>query len=216
MGNCRLATIFFMATSNTRSTQLGAINQMLSTIGESPVNSLTGSLPVDASIAKNILDEVNREVQSAGWKFNTSYKATLPRDTNNKIPIASNVLHVEFNHLLESRSNYDPVLRGSYLYNLATESFTWDKNFSNVKIVYLLDFEEIPEQARKYISTRASRIFHDRTLGATALHKYSQTDELSALAVLKQTEATTADHNIFNSFDQFKTVSRNKSIKIID
>ena len=60
-----------MATITTRTTQLEAVNTMLSTIGEAPVNSLTGSLPVDASMAVNILNEVNREVQSAGWKFNT-------------------------------------------------------------------------------------------------------------------------------------------------
>ena len=84
---------------------------MLSTIGEAPINSLTGSLPTDASMAKNILDEVNREVQSAGWKFNTSYKVTLSRDTNNKIPIANDVMHIELNPLLESKGSYDPVIR---------------------------------------------------------------------------------------------------------
>ena len=81
-----------MATITTRTTHLEAVNTMLSTIGEAPVNSLTGSLPTDASMAKNILDEVNREVQSGGWKFNTSYKATLSRDTNNKIPVANDVM----------------------------------------------------------------------------------------------------------------------------
>ena len=74
-----------MATITTRTTQLEAINTMLSTIGEAPVNSLTGSLPVDASMAVNILNEVNREVQSAGWKFNTSWKKSIQRDVNNKI-----------------------------------------------------------------------------------------------------------------------------------
>ena len=108
-----------MTTLTTRTTHLEAINTMLSTIGEAPVNSLTGSLPTDASMAKNILDEVNREVQSGGWKFNTSYKATLSRDTNNKIPVANDVMHIELNPLLESKSSNDPVIRGSFLYNLA-------------------------------------------------------------------------------------------------
>ena len=58
---------------------------MLSTIGESPINTLTGTLPVDATLAINILDEVNREVQAQGWKFNSSYKVTLTRNTDNKI-----------------------------------------------------------------------------------------------------------------------------------
>ena len=205
-----------MATLTTRTTHLEAVNTMLSTIGEAPVNSLTGSLPTDASMAKNILDEVNREVQSGGWKFNTSYKATLSRDTNNKIPVANDVMHIELNPLLESKSSNDPVIRGSFLYNLAKETFIFDKDFENVQIVHLLDFEQIPEQARRYITIRASRIFHDRTLGANALHRFSRQDELVSLSILKQSEASVADHSIFNSYDQYNTVTRNRSYKIID
>ena len=205
-----------MATLTTRTTHLEAVNTMLSTIGEAPVNSLTGSLPTDASMAKNILDEVNREVQSGGWKFNTSYKATLSRDTDNKIPVANDVMLIELNPLLESKSSYDPVIRGAFLYNLATESFVFDKNLENATVVSLLDFENIPEQARRYITIRASRIFHDRTLGANALHRFSRQDELVALSILKQAEASVADHNIFNSYDQFTTVARSRSHKLID
>jgi len=200
--------------SNTRTTKLESINTMLSTIGESPVNTLTGTLPTDATMAINILDEVNREVQSQGWKFNSSYKVTLSRDTNNKIPIGNDVMHIEFNHLRESRSSYDPILRGSFLYNLVDESFVWDKNFDNVRVVFLLPFEDVIEQARRFITIRASRIFHDRTLGASTLHRFSKEDELRALSFLKQAEASTADHNIFNSLDQFRTVNRNGSLKI--
>jgi len=200
--------------SNSRTTKLESINTMLSTIGEAPVNSLTGSLPTDATMAINILDEINREVQAQGWKFNTSYKVTLSRNTDNKIPIGDDVMHVEFNHLKENRSSYDPVLRGSFLYNLATESFTWDKNFTEVRVVYLLPFEDIIEQARRFITIRASRIFHDRTLGANALHRFTKDDEFRALSSLKQAEASTADHNIFDSLDQFKTINRNGSLKV--
>ena len=208
--------IIIMASITTRTTELEAVNTMLSTIGEAPVNSLTGSLPTDASMAKNILNEVNREVQSGGWKFNTSYKATLSRDTNNKIPVANDVMHIELNPLLEAKSSNDPVIRGSFLYNLAKETFIFDKDFENVQIVHLLDFEQIPEQARRYITIRASRIFHDRTLGANALHRFSRQDELVSLSILKQSEASVADHSIFNSYDQYNTVTRNRSYKIID
>ena len=123
-------------------------------------------------------------------------------------------MHVEFNHLKENRSTYDPVLRGSFLYNLASESYVWDKNFTEVTVVYLLPFEDIIEQARRFITIRASRIFHDRTLGANALHRFSKEDELRAMSMLKQTEASTADHNIFDSLDQFKTINRNGSLKV--
>ena len=202
-----------MATTTTRTTQLECVNTMLSTIGESPVNSLSGVLPLDASTAVNILNEVNREVQSAGWKFNTSWKVSLNRDVNNKLVVGADVLHIEFNHLRESKSSYDPVLRGNYLYNLAGETFTWTKDFEYVTVFYLLDFENIPEQARRYITIRASRIYHDRTLGSQSIHKFSIQDELGALALLKQTESDTADHNIFDSLDQHQIINRNNITK---
>ena len=202
-----------MATTTTRTTQLECVNTMLSTIGESPVNSLSGVLPLDASTAVNILNEVNREVQSAGWKFNTSWKISLNRDVNNKLVVGADVLHIEFDHLRESKISYDPVLRGNYLYNLADESYIWNKDFEYVTVMYLLDFESIPEQARRYITVRASRIYHDRTLGSQSIHKFSMQDELGALALLKQTESDTADHNIFDSLDQHKIINRNNIIK---
>ena len=34
------------------------------------------------------------------------------------------------------------------------------------------------------------------------------------MSFLKQAEASTADHNIFDSLDQFKTVNRNGSLKV--
>ena len=92
-------------TIQTRTTELEAVNTILSTIGEAPLNSLTGSLPVDGTVAKNVLNEITREVQSQGWHFNTHYKTTLSRDTNNKIPLASNVLRIELDPNRYSKYN---------------------------------------------------------------------------------------------------------------
>ena len=46
-----------MATQITPTTELQAVNQMLSVIGEAPVNTITGTTTTDVSVAKNILDE---------------------------------------------------------------------------------------------------------------------------------------------------------------
>ena len=45
-------------------TELEAVNIMLAAIGEAPINSLIGTLPVDARIAQSTLTEVNKSVQS--------------------------------------------------------------------------------------------------------------------------------------------------------
>mgnify|MGYP003149959355 CR=1 FL=1 len=186
-------------TITTRTTELEAVNTILSTIGEAPLSTLTGSLPVDGTTAKNILSEISREVQSAGWHFNSHYKVDLSRDSFNKIPIGTDVLRVELNDRYD-KSSYDVVQRDSYLYNLAKNEETFEQDFEDNIIVYLLDFSKLPEQARRYITIRSARVFHDRTLGANTIHKFSSEDEARSLAVMRQAEAATADNSIFNSY----------------
>lgn len=195
-------------TIQTRTTELEAVNTMLSTIGEAPLSSLSGVLPVDGTIAKNVLDEICREVQSQGWHYNTHYKATLSRDNTNKIPVANNVLRVELDPYKYSKASYDIVQRNNYLYNLAKNTDTFDRDFEDVTIVYLLNFPDITEQCKRYITIRSARVFHDRTLGATTLHKFSKEDELRALAVAKQAEASVGDYTIFDDPLFAYTVSR--------
>ena len=199
-------------TTQTRTSELEAVNTILSTIGESPLNTLSGSLPVDGTIAKNVLSEVSREVQSQGWHFNTHYKVTLTRDTDNKIPLATNIVRVEVDPRRYSKVSYDIVQRNNFLYNLAKNEETFDTNFQDATAVYLLPFDEIPEQAKRYITIRSARIFHDRTLGANTIHKFTQEDEKRALSILKQAEASTGDYTIFDTPSQAYTINRNNRV----
>ena len=199
-------------TTQSRTTELEAVNTILSTIGEAPLNTLSGSLPVDGTVAKNVLSEVAREVQSQGWHFNTHINVTLTRNTDNKIPLATNVVRVEIDPRKYSKGNYNIVQRDAFLYNLAKNEETFDTNFDNATVVYLLPFNEIPEQAKRYITIRSARIFHDRTLGANTLHKFSQEDETKALSILKQAESLTGDYSIFDTPEQAYTIVRNNGV----
>jgi len=58
------------------STEIDAINTMLTTIGESPVNSINAST-ADTRIAQLILQEVDRATQSKGWNWNTEKDVVL-------------------------------------------------------------------------------------------------------------------------------------------
>ena len=199
-------------TTQTRTTELEAVNTILSTIGEAPLNTLSGSLPVDGTVAKNVLSEVAREVQSQGWHFNTHINVTLARNTDNKIPLATNVVRVEIDPRKYSKGDYNIVQRDAFLYNLAKNEETFDTNFENATVVYLLPFNEIPEQAKRYITIRSARIFHDRTLGANTLHKFSLEDETKALSILKQAESLTGDYTIFDTPEQAYTIVRNNGV----
>tara|TARA_Y100001937_G_scaffold110365_1_gene155883 strand:- start:145 stop:315 length:171 start_codon:yes stop_codon:yes gene_type:complete len=55
-------------------------------------------------------------------------------------------------------------------------------------------------------------VFHDRTLGANTLHKFSQEDERQALSILRSAEANTGDYSIFDTPEQTYTISRSNRI----
>ena len=198
-----------MALSGT--TQLEAVNTLLHTIGEAPVNSLTGTLPIDATLANNTITEISREVQAAGWHFNSFYKYVLSLDGDSKIPLADNIMRVDLDINQYPLSTYDVIKRGSFLFNKQGNTYTFDKALE-AKVVIFLPFTELPENARRYITIRGARIFQDRTLGANTLHRFGQVDEANALAVLKQEETDTADTNIFNSYDTFNIISRGNKV----
>jgi|TARA_B100001093_G_C26840225_1_gene1020209 hypothetical protein len=203
-----------MTSITTATSELEAINTMLSTIGEAPVSSLTGTLPNEVTMAVATLNEVNREVQTRGWHFNTELEYPLSKNVDNKIPLATNIVRLEIIPSKYSKQTYDCVQRGAFLYNRQGRTFVFDKDLDGTAVI-LLDFTEIPESARRYITIRASRMFLDRMIGSSELRGYTQQDEIIALSTLKQAETSTADHNIFNNYDTYRIIDRNSS-SIID
>src|SRR5688572_15100368 len=76
-------------------TELDAVNQMLMSIGQSPVNTLAVAGIKTVNIARLHLHNVSREVQTRGWNFNTDENYELAKDANGKIAMPSNVLSVD-------------------------------------------------------------------------------------------------------------------------
>ena len=97
-------------------TELEAINIMLAAIGEAPVNTLTGTLPVDVRLAQSTLTEVNKEVQSEGWSFNTEIDVTQQRDSSTQqINLSTDILRIDPN--IHQHPTIDAIQRGLKLYD---------------------------------------------------------------------------------------------------
>lgn len=181
-------------TAITLTTELEAVNTMLSCIGESPINSLEVTGVEDADAAKAVLNEVSRQVQSIGWHFNSETDYSLVRDVDGFINVPSNTITVD---TTDEFYNYDVVQRGLRLYNKKDHTFVFDKTLK-VDIVLLLPWDELPQAARRYIEISAARVFQVRRLGSDTLHKFSEMDELKALSVLKDNEGETGDYNVLS------------------
>ena len=174
-------------------TELECINIMLAAIGEAPVNSLTGTVPVDVRIAQSTLIEVNKQVQSEGWSFNTEIDVTLTRDGSNNIPLGTDVLRVDAQ--THDHPSIDPIQRGLKLYDRKNNTFVFDEDI-RCTVVYFRSFDELPEQARSYMTIKAARIFVDRLVSDQSLRTYTQEDEIRARSVLMETDLSNADHNM--------------------
>lgn len=174
-------------------TKLESVNIMMAAIGESPINTLTGTLPVDAQLAQDTLHEQNKMVQSEGWSFNTEIDVTLTRDNFKKVALPTDVLRVDPN--IHQHPSIDAIQRGLKMYDRLNKTFDFDADLI-CTIVYFREFDEIPEPARNYITVKAARIFIDRLVGDAGLRGYTQQDETRARAILLETDLANADHNL--------------------
>ena len=175
-------------------TELEAINTMLSTIGESPVNTVEDTGNVDVVIARQILNSVSREVQARGWHFNTEKDYTITPDSSGYLLLPTTVLKAD---TVSPDESTDVVVRGSKLYDRRNHTYCFT-NAVKVDMLVLLTFAELPEVARNYITIRASRIFQERVVGSDTLQAFNSQDEARALVSLMDYESDTADFNILN------------------
>ncbi len=181
-------------------TKLDAVNIMLFTIGEQPVSSLAESGLSDVAIAKVVLAEISREVQSMGWNFNSDYEVELARDINNKIPVPGSAMRID-----PSDTAKDYVDRGGFLWDRYNKQFTFTENVK-ADIVYLYDFEDIPETARYYIAIRAARIFQKRMLGDDSVEVFTEKEEQRAKANLEDAHGDSRDSNMLQEAELYGTV----------
>jgi len=189
-------------------TKLEAVNTMLGVIGETPVNSInagSGSLPVSVVTALNVLDEVNKEVQSEGWHFNTEHEYPLVRNASNKFTLPNNILKIDTP--VNKYTDLDIVQRGSTLYDRKnhTDVFTQD---IDVSITFELNFEEIPQQFRSYIVVKAARKFANRFLGSQEIESFTLRDEITAKATAVDSDSENADRTIFDNYDVYRVIDR--------
>ena len=182
-----------MTTQITPTTELQAINIILSVIGEAPVNSITGTTSVDVSTAKNLLDETSMSVQSQGWHFNTheNYK-NLALDQDSKIPLPSNCVKADAS---KNFRYINVTLRNGFLYNLETHTDVFT-TVPEVDLVLVQQFEQLPEYARQYITQKASRRFASRFLGDAQIVQLIGQDENEALMAFHQADSKETDVNM--------------------
>ena len=193
----------------TGTTELMAINIMLTAIGSSPISSLTGAQTADGTIAKNILDEIRRAVLSKGWAFNSETKKTFAIDGAGAVDVPSNVLAIDVTD--GYNTDVDAIQRGTEMYDKRNHTAVFTKDLT-CDVIYNLELEDIPETGRRYITIRAARVLHDRVIGSQNEHMYTLQDEMFAQADMQEHEAMTGDYNIFDTITTKAIINRGRPL----
>ena len=183
--------------------ELEAVNMLLAAVGEAAVSSLETATTVDVTQAKNLLSNINREVQQKGWHFNTEWDVVLSLDSDSRIPLGTTVLSI-----------YSPTkmttIRGRegspFLYDLDNNTFTWTTSINDAVTITLLDFEDIPQTARQYITTKAARIFQEEIIGQVSAEAVNRQEEVEAYADLLDDEGERSGYNVgYGTRDMYNT-----------
>jgi len=195
-----------MATRITPTTELEAVNIMLSVIGEAPVNTITGTNSVDVSVAKNVLDETSMSIQSMGWNFNIHDNYPLSLDSDNKIPLPANAVQADADD-----KSFNITIRNGFIFDLEKHTDIFTK-IPEINLVLVQQFEHLPEYARRYINMKAARRFASRFLAEAEIVQLIGQDEQEAMVSFHQADSREADENILkgdaNTFSMINRPTR--------
>ena len=197
------------------STELDAVNQILSSVGQAPVTTLDLQNP-EVSIVLNTLREVNRQVQAEGWIFNTERHYELSPDSEtNEILYPFNLLQIDTNQELH-KGTYDVVRRGNKLYDRQNHTFEFTNSIF-ADVTWYFDFTDIPPAIQTYITARAARLCATKMIGDRELNVLLQEQELQTRAAAIEYDCNQGDYSMFgfrdgqnyyNSYQPFHALTR--------
>lgn len=156
--------------------ELDVVNDMLATLGESPLNAIEDDHPMVAAGVRALKVASWRE-QAKGWWFNKE-TVTLAPDADGYIMTPADAISVD----PVSPSN-EFVQRGRRLYNPSTTSYKFTASVE-CKLIRSVPFEDLPPSAAAYVAQCAILAFQtsfDADPGKVREIKQSRADALMAL-----------------------------------
>ena len=174
-------------------TELDAVNVMLMSIGQAPVNTLTVPGIKDVSFAQLTLHNTSRNVQTRGWWFNRESDFPLAVEAaTGHILFPANTLSCD-----PMDRNRDLVERGRKFYDKDNHTFLFTgEQPLKCDVVWFLTFDELPQAARNYIATRAARLFQANNVGSQILYQFTKEEEQMAEVEIKRADLRADQSNM--------------------
>lgn len=172
-------------------TELDVINEMLGTLGESPLNDVDEDHPlVAAALRKFRL--TNYKEQARKWWFNTEIVTLTPDPVSKFIYVPADTINVD------PRSSRDPLVqRGRRFYdpNNATYEIT-----GNVQcmLIRLVPFEDLPATAQAFVSASAKLAFQADFDGDQVKYRQLMDDKRDAYSILNSEHIRNCQTNLLH------------------
>lgn len=188
-----------MASLSAHITELEAVNRMLSSVGEAPVNSLDSGLG-DAAVALQYLRQESRTIQKRGYQVNTLENYTLSKNVSNQFVVPDNTLSVD---TVGQSARHNVVLKRSaddtkwLLFDKDTNSETWPNvSTLTVDLVQFIAFNNLTPALQNYILFSAGHAFQKGAMSSQVLWQFTNEDVETALADVEAEEANNEDANV--------------------
>jgi hypothetical protein len=159
--------------------ELEAVNKILAVAGDSPVQTLEDDY-IQSLLARQILTRASRKVQSLGWYFNEDEAVQLVPDVDGHISLGTNVISAVANNMAGT-----VIQRGSRMYDRQERTYVFTGPIS-ADIVIALEWTELPQAAREYISDVACTQYNNDYFGAQEIKAQLSKNEDATYVILKQ------------------------------
>lgn len=149
-----------MAMNITVNTELAAVNTIIYTIGESPVNALENTASVDVINARTLLAQESRKLQDKGWTFNINEGYFVASDAFS----SQIVWRPSWLRVLEPGSGTPYVNRGGYLFDRIGRTDEFPGGVT-IDLIEETPFEEMPYCFQVLATMKAARRFNGGSFG---------------------------------------------------
>ncbi len=170
--------------------ELDALNEMLATAGEEPVENLD-YLPPAANTALMCLRATNKTVQSEGYWFNYETDTTFSPNDEKEIILPVNILAA-------TGIDTDVIKRGKRLYNREAKTFSFSDSI-NCNVIWQLDWDELPYTAARYITALAVEKFMDGYSGEASITEAQKRNLLRATVAFEEDELRNGKYNLLEN-----------------
>ena len=173
--------------------ELDAVNDVLSAIGETAVNTLDDNVNADVANIRRILNQFNRRIQTRGWEFNVEASEVITPDQFSKEIVWLD----DYLKILSPSGATVYRNRNGLVYDTVARTDRFDSPIT-VDLIVLMPYSDMPEIFKQYIVALTAQRFNISFFGddsiETALNE--QVEELNVYMMEYE-----LDYGNFNMLD---------------